>query len=447
MRVAQAPGGVTLMRVARAAARLCLLMVVGTCASPCGAYAQAADGMTFEQLVAELGNEEPGVRLRAVQALRQAASPEAALPLTRSLADPEDGIQLEAIGAELNIFAASKAVPRRRVGLVVEVRDRISAVTLFNQGAIAVDPRPVAMDVLTALRTAGHDDNARVSAEALYAFGTLSENAYGADRRALLTASGPELAAALGVPQAEVRAAAVRVIARVYGWRLGDLAVDEVIGDAVVAALNDREYGIRMTAMDALGSLRYDRGVQALTDIYQHFARGAVAVGALSALARIAHPSSLPLFAAALEGRDVSLRVAAIEGLARGGAVDSVPAIAAALLRERNEDVLLAGHFAKVLLSDGAVDDLVGGLARSRLRPRARQYLVDVGPGRARMIGPHVQDPQAAIRADLVEVLGLSGDPDAVSIAARLQQDEDPGVARAAGRAVARLRAADAQRP
>ena len=70
--------------------------------------------VTFEQTVTALGNDDPDVRLQAVQALKASALPEAALPLTRALADPVDRIQLEAIAAELNLFLAERIVPRRR---------------------------------------------------------------------------------------------------------------------------------------------------------------------------------------------------------------------------------------------------------------------------------------------------------------------------------------------
>ena len=106
-------------------------------------------------------------------ALKQAAYPESAVPLAGAIADSEDAIQLEAIAAELNVFLAEKIVPRKRVGLIVEVRNQISAIAVFNQGPAALDPRPVPAEVLTALRTATHDDNPRVSVEALYAFGAL----------------------------------------------------------------------------------------------------------------------------------------------------------------------------------------------------------------------------------------------------------------------------------
>ena len=243
------------------------------------AWAQAqAPTVAFEQMVAELGHEDANVRLRAVRALKQAAYPEAAVPLTRSLNDPEDAIQAEAIAAEINLHLAVPLVPRKRVGLLIEVRTDISAAGLFKQGSGVLHPRAVELPGLAALRAVLRDDNPRVAVEALYAFGLLADNVYGADRRRLLTESAAELGAAVGVPQRELRSAAVQVIARLYGWRVGDLAADITVGDALVTALNDRESAIRMTAMAAIGALRYDRGVQALTELYTHYGRGAVAV-------------------------------------------------------------------------------------------------------------------------------------------------------------------------
>jgi hypothetical protein len=99
-----------------------------------------------------------------------------------------------------------------------------------------------------------------------------------------------------------------------------------------------------------------------------------------------------------------------------------------------------------VLLANGPVDELVGGLAREKLRPRALRYLADIAPGRARLLGSHVADPQA-VRLDLLDVIGLSGDPDGIVIAQRLQQDTDPVVARTARRAALRLQAAGAPTP
>ena len=84
---------------------------------------------------------------------------------------------------------------------------------------------------------------------------------------------------------------------------------------------------------------------------------------------------------------------------------------------------------------------LVDGLTRSRTRPRSLAYLTDIAPGRARIFSPHMPDPQSAVKADLLQIVGLSGDPDALAFVQPLQQDPDPVVARAAARAVARLSA------
>ena len=81
--------------------------------------------VSFEQATRDLGSSDAGARLRAVQLLKQAAYPEAALPLAALVTDSHDDIQLEAIAAEINIFLAEPVVPRKRVALVVEVRSAV----------------------------------------------------------------------------------------------------------------------------------------------------------------------------------------------------------------------------------------------------------------------------------------------------------------------------------
>src|SRR5229473_1023396 len=114
---------------------------------------------TFEQTARDLASLDPGVRLRAVRLLKEAAYPEAAVPLAKLVTDPEDDVQLEAIAAELNIFLAEKIVPHKRVGFVVEVRNKIAADVAFSNGPGMLGTRPVPPEVLTALRAAVRDDN------------------------------------------------------------------------------------------------------------------------------------------------------------------------------------------------------------------------------------------------------------------------------------------------
>ena len=404
------------------------------------AFPALASQVSFEQAARDLTSSDPSVRMRAVQLLKATPYPEAAVPLAKVVTDPEDEIQLEAIAAELNVFLAEKIVPRKRVGFIIEVRNKISAETAFSTGPTALGPRPVPAEVLTALRTAARDNNPRVALEALYAFGALASEPTGARRRDLLSASGPDLAAMLGAPDPAFRFAALRVFGRVFEKRLQDDPIETTVGDAVIAALNEADRGLRVAAAQALGAMRYPRAVQALTDLFQYYAKGDLAAASFDALARIAHPASVPLFAAALTGKNSGLKGTAIEGLARLGDQSNLTAIQTALGGERSEGVLLAGNFAAVMLSQASIDPLTDALLRPKFRDQVWQYLVEVASGHTSAFSRQAQDPDARLRADVADILGLSGDPAALAIVEPMVKDRDPQVALAAARAVARLR-------
>ena len=416
----------------------CAAIVV--CAALSGVRSSAAQSISFEQTVADLSNSDRDARLRAAQDLKEAAYPEAAVPLAKAVVDSDDHVQFEAITGELNIHLADKIVPRKRVAFVVEVRNRNSAKSMFQSGARVLDPKPVPVEVLTALRSASRDDNPQIALEALYAFGALSANSYGRDRDVLLATSAAELSALLSSPQIAIREAAVEVVARMYEWWPGDSTVEQALGDTLVTTFNDRDGIVRRKAMITVGALRYERGIQALTEIFQHYERGVDAQAALDALARIAHPSSVPLFTSVLGGRDTLLKAAAVEGLARIGDMTHASLITDSVGKERNADLQLALHFADAMLSEGSIDVLVDGLTRPTLHDRALHMLSEVAPGRRAIFSPHVPDPKPNIRADLLEALGLSNDPDLAPLVERLLNDSDPMVARTAARAVLRLK-------
>ncbi len=397
---------------------------------------------TFEAVVAQLSSTDPALRLQAVRLLKGAPYPEAAVPLSKVILDPFDDAQLEAIGAELNIFLAEKVTPRRRVGLLVEVRSQIEAEPIFSVGPSAIGPNRVPADVANALATASRDPNARVAVEALYAFGALAGEVPVADRAAILTRSGPILASTIGATDPMLRLAAIRVLGRVFTQRPGDPPIDERVGDAVILALNDRETAIQRAAMWALGVMRYTRAVQGLNELFRYHKSGPIATGALDALARIGHPSSLSLFVEQMNGKNDAMKVIAIEGLARAGDRTRAETIQLALSKEQSDAVLLAGHFANVRLSDGPIDVIVESLGRSRLHDQALQYLNEVATGRVAYFVRHLQDPDERIRLELVDALGQSGDVTALSVVEPLTRDRDAEVARAAVRAVARLRPA-----
>ncbi|HJZ75221.1 MAG TPA: HEAT repeat domain-containing protein [Vicinamibacterales bacterium] len=396
---------------------------------------------SFEETVRDLSSSDSDTRLRAALLLRDAADPEAALPLARAVVDTVDEVQLAAIAAELNIFLAEKLVPRKRVALVVEVRNQILAEPAFSAGPSALGSAPAPPEVLDALRVAARDDNPRVAIEALYAFGTLGDTPSGAARRELLTRSGADLAAHLGAADPAKRYAAARVMGRLFTRRTQDDPIDPSVGDAVITALNDSDRAVKSAAMRALGTMRYARGVQALTDLFTFYGKGDNAEAALDALAHIAHPTSMPLLVAQLVGRNAALRVIAIEGLARAGDPARLADIRTATDADRSDAMALAGAFASALLENGPVERIVDALTKPKLRDRARQYVAELAPRRAAVFGRHLLDPDERIRLDVVEALGLSGDRAALPLIEPLLQDRDPQVMRAAERATARLRA------
>ena len=391
--------------------------------------------------IADLRSPDADTRLAAARALKQAAPPDAAVPLAPLLADPDDAIQLEAIGAEVNIFLARKIVPRRRVALVVEVRNAVVAQAAFDAGPWALGALAVPTEALAGLRRAMHDDTPRVALEALYAYGALAGELGGAARRAELRAASPDLASRLGILREDVRLAALRVIGRVFARRAGDEPVDALLGDAIVGALNDPSRDVQQAAARALGALRYERSIQALVDRVPFDSHGA-GIDALDALAHVASAATTATLLQQLGSADAVRRRLAIEGLARVGEASRWKDVDAVLAAERDEAVLLAGHFAVVALAGGRVDAIVESLRRPRLRGLAFGYLVELAPGRVASLVALAQDPDPQMRADCADVLGLSGEARALPTVDALAMDAVPDVARAAARAARRLRAA-----
>ena len=148
----------------------------------------------------------------------------------------------------------------------------------------------------------------------------------------------------------------------------------------------------------------------------------------------------MPLLVLQLASKDERLKSLAIEGLARAGDRARLADIQSMLSNERNDGLVLAGSFASAMLSGGPLDPIVEALAKSRLRDRARWYLVEIAPGRTQAFARHLQDPDPLVRMELVNALGFSDDAAALELVQRMASDPDVQVARAVERALARLR-------
>jgi HEAT repeat protein len=346
----------------------------------------------------------------------------------------------------VNIFTAGKAAPRRIGIITIEDRSRPAAQTVFDAGSLALGTARVPSGVLLALRLRARDDSAQVSLESLYAFGALGAQYTGVARRDLLQGSLADLKGLLSLPDPALRLAAVRVVGRLYEKRAGDPPVDQQLGNLVIAAVNENDRGMKLAAMDTLGAIREVRAVDGLTQLFQFYGKGDLAEAALNALARIGGRSSAPLFLMQLSSKSMAMKVLAIEGLARTGDASHMAAIQGALKRERDDRVIAAGNFAAAMLSNAPIEQLVDGLNKPKSHDAARQYLVEIAPGRVSRMARYAQDPSPRMRIDVADIVGLAGDPQGVAVVAPLLTDMDKQVAVAAERATMRLKDDDQRR-
>ena len=227
------------------------------------------------------------------------------------------------------------------------------------------------------------------------------------------------------------------------GLRFEGVRALRKIGDAsiapdLVALLNINNDDVRNELIATLGSMRYGGAVAELTRIVESEKSGSRA-RALGALADLADPASAPVFERLKGDRDETLRLYANEGIARTATAPMKTEISSARLIEKSPRVRLAQAFALLRLGESEyLDELVRGLERRPTRDLAREYLLETrGADRQALFTPRTTN--AAARAELADVMGLMGDPDALPTLREMAQDADKDVARAAARAAKRI--------
>ena len=402
-----------------------------------GTGAAWAQTISFEQVVANLSSTDAQTRYDAVEGLKLAGYPEAAVPLARVVLDAENAIQREAIVASLNLYLVRKVVPRGSKDPLR--RPTLVPARVFAEGPDALVAAPVPAELLTALQTAVHDDDAVVGSHALWALGTLGELAVGEDRQRFLTAVAPDLADGTRVQDRARRLAVLQVIGRLYAWQPGDAPVDQRLGDAVVEAVNDSVVAISRAAVLALGGMRYDRAVASLTARVEFYGSQSGAVLPLVALANIGHASSAALFQSRLASGAIGQRVAAVEGLVQVGTPDAAATIRTALSSAKTPALVLARDFAEAALGSGPVAPLVAALAKPALHEAAAGYLGLVATRRAGDVAEALAAARPRDRVTLLSALGYAADRRTAGAVEAYARDADAMVAQAAARAVARI--------
>jgi HEAT repeat protein len=391
----------------------------------CGvAAASSAQEMRFDDVVRNLRNPDAKVRLSAIHLLKDAKYPEAITPMAALVNDPVDQIQLEAIGAELSFFLVEDVPAKKRVGLLLEVRNAGRAAAAFEQGPLAVWPRPAPSELVSALLQAVDDANQKVRLEAIYALGVIARPPLAAD-------AATQVLKALDHYDPLIRAGAAAVVGR--------LALANA-GGALMKAVNDSNASVRFAAMRALGETHDTSAITALTEQFNYYGRGEGAWSALDALAQIGHASSVPLFKSRIADKDPYLRRAAAEGLGRAGDRSEVAALEIGAGNDSSEMARAAMAFALQKLGRNYVVRLVDFMDSDKMVPQIQGYLLELGPSIVRDLVPRLQEPDATVRARVADVLGALGDDTVVPALQTATQDRDRGAAEAAKRALDRIK-------
>lgn len=417
------------------------VVVLWACATAAG-----AQQVPFDQVVARLKLPDVSVRMAALRQLEESGYPEAGEPIAALLNDRDDRLQRAAVYVELGLFLGTRVEPRRKVALVVEMRDPQPAARAFDKPWESLPIAPVPMAVVTGLLGPIRHPDLAARVEAAYVLGILGQidgtapaPGYGAVAEAL--------AERLGDPSPAARIAFARAGGRIFRRCAAPCDVPGLdrLGDALVHTLNDPEREVRLAALEALGDLRWVRAVPSITAAYDYFKQGPEALADLVALARIGHASSAPAFKVALSRKEDAFRGAAAEGLARVGGADAALAVQS-LATARSRELLVAAAFAAARAGDaGAIDRIVQAIDVPAMRAQAQDYLIEIGPSVAPRAAAALGAAGPDTRFALIGVLSVLGGSGELAAVAALQTDTDARVAAAAGRAASRIKARSAR--
>lgn len=403
------------------------LLVPAIVAAAAAAFAQPAK---FEDVVRNLRNPDKKIRVSAVRLLREAGYVEAIGPMAPLVNDPINEIQLEAIASELTFFLVEPVPAKKRVAFVLEMPTEGRGAAAFEAGPLATWPRSAPPELIDALLTAIDDDDKDVRLEAVYTLGVVA----GASGAPLSDAAAARLIKALDHYDPRVRAGAAQVIGRL---RIKSAK------DGLLKAVNDSSPAVRFGSIRALGEIGDETLVQPITEQLNYYERGDGAHAALTALARIAHPSSVPVFQSYLKDKDPRFRRAAVEGLAQVGDAKTVETFVQSVNQDEAEMVRAAMAFA--LHRKGFrnyLGRLIDFMDHQQSAEQVQRYLLELGPSVVPQLVPRLQEPDEGVRAHLAEVLGALGNQSTVSVLTPLQNDSDRDVATAATHAIERIKMA-----
>jgi HEAT repeat protein len=365
------------------------------------------------QVAQDAASPSADVRRQALRALRERGGPETLPLLARLVGDAEIDIREHAVANVILVY-----VPSRPEFSINNAAEAFEVARLHNQ------PWSVPPELSTALVKALADEQPSVRRDAAYAAGIILT-------APVTDAVAFEILASLSDREPSVRVAAARALGRL---RVQGADVP------LIGRVNDEDLDVRLASMRALGDVRCEQAVVALTDQFTFYIRGVAGRSAISALAAIGHPSTIPLFEAQTTSGDSAHRRAAYEGLAHsGGAAAAAPRIEAAMASEKDTRVLLAMAFALASAGRDGVNRVIDALADRDRSDDALAYLVQLSQPHVAAVAAHLSDPNPSVRAQIVTALGFIGGPEAVAALKGASGESDPEVRKSISAAQLRL--------
>lgn len=369
-------------------------------------------------LVAMVNDPVPVVRREVELSLERMDDVQAMPGFVAFASDSENDIRARAVACLVDMHLP------RATGVSAALTKIVDLITAGSdqESALVVEPDvPVDALVVTTLQARVGDSERRIRKTAIRGLGILRAKA-----------AIPDLLQVVREDRDDgLRFEAVRSIRKI-----GDASIAE----SLVALLNVNNDTVRNELIVTLGSMRHRGAVAELTRIVEQAKKVDTAcLLALSALADIADPASRGLFERLQADKNEMLRLFANEGIARTADARAKTDISAARLVEKSPLVRTAQAFALLRAGEREyLDELVRSLDRPATRDLAKEYLLETRPAdRPALFAP--RQANATTRAELADVLGLMGDPDALPVLQELAHDSHGEVARAAERAVRRL--------
>jgi HEAT repeat protein len=435
-------------RPTRSAARSVVgLALLGAALVAAAPQPAAAQKLAFEEVVANMKVGDPKVRMDALRLLREAGYLEAAPLVAPLLSDPVPEIQALAIETEVALYLVDEAYTRQYGKTLVKAKGASLPLLAFAQGRGATIANLPSAAILRGLQAAAASPVATVRFDAAYAIGVLGAPLVRRGQFPDARATVDRLMVLLREPDATMRLAATHVLGRLMGSALANpsanadlLALKADVGDQIIAGMNDPDEMIRLSSMGALGEMRHDRAVQALSDSFSYYKRNRLGMAALDALAQIAHTGTMTVFAALLENGDEHVRRLSAEGIGRSGDAGALANLGVRTTREKSKLVLQAVAFARAKGGDfSEITRVVDGLRNTVLRPYAYDYLVELGSPLAPSLAGLASHKDAAVRAGVVDILGIIGNEATLTAIDGYSRDKNKNVAAAAERSRRRL--------